>query len=159
MVTQVQLQQLIAKYQQAWDAAHPAAPLYIVGAAPGDIINLPGGVTFGAKGQQAAGMELPVAACHLIVLNKAMVPESMLSTFLHEYGHARYRVTHVGNFDGIDAEAAAIMHSLEALEAEGFPDVARREAKAVVDMAGAEPYASAVQRIKDDPIWKRYAPP
>jgi hypothetical protein len=91
------------------------------------------------------------------VLNAAMVPESLLSAFLHEYGHAEYRITHQDKYDEIASEVTAIRRSLELLGNEGFPELAYREAANVKEMTDSEPYKSAVARLVNDPLWVKYA--
>jgi hypothetical protein len=148
------VQTIVQKYVDAWNDSG-RDQMWVNLAAPGDHLNIPG-VEFGSQDSAHAGMELPIRA-HLIVLNKAMRTESLLTTFLHEYGHALYRVENPGNFDSVESEVSAIRHSLKALDAEGLPELARQEAAAVMDMTSSEPYRSAVERLKGDPLWQKYA--
>jgi hypothetical protein len=53
---------------------------------------------------------------------------------------------------------AAILFFLEALGNEGLDELAYREARALTEMVD-EPYKSAVARITDHPIWKKYSSP
>lgn len=147
-------QTIVGKYVGAWNSTS-RDPMWVILATPGDSINIPN-VTFGNHDSVHAGMELPVRA-QLIVLNKAMRPESLLSTFLHEYGHALYRVENPNAFNHIESEIFAIRHSLQALEAEGCQDLACQEAQTVIQMASAEPYRSAVERLQDDQLWRKYS--
>lgn len=153
-VTTEDVQRLIKKYTDTWNSDPKNVPLWVVPAAPGNAIGIPG-VTFSPDNPKA-GMNVPVHA-HLIVLNKSMVPESLLSTFFHEYGHAKYEVAHQLHPDEIASEMEAIRYSLEALTSEGFTDLAYREAENVKQMANAEPYKTAVARLATDPLWKKYA--
>jgi len=47
---------------------------------------------------------------------------------------------------------------LEALGNEGLDELAYREARALTEMVD-EPYKSAVARVADHPIWKKYSSP
>jgi len=47
---------------------------------------------------------------------------------------------------------------LEALGNEGLDELAYQEARAFAEMVD-EPYKSAVARIADHPIWKKYSSP
>src|SRR6266700_7197901 len=80
---------IIRRHVDLWNGNDMNAPLWVVLATPGDAIQIPN-TTFGKHGEAKAGMELPIRA-HLIVLNRDLTPASLLSVFLHEYGHARYR--------------------------------------------------------------------
>jgi len=51
---------------------------------------------------------------------------------------------------------AAILFFLEALGNEGLDELAYREARALTEMVD-EPYKSAVARVADHPIWKKYS--
>jgi len=53
---------------------------------------------------------------------------------------------------------AAILFFLEALGNEGRDELAYREARALTEMVD-EPYKSAVARVADQPIWKKYSSP
>jgi hypothetical protein len=81
-------------------------------------------------------------------------PESLLSTFFHEYGHTNYLVEHHDKEDEVASETEAIRFSLQALENEGYPNLAYREAESVKGMAGATPYKEAVANLKSDPLWQ-----
>jgi hypothetical protein len=74
-----------------------------------------------------------------------MAPESSLSSFLHELGHATYMRTHPNGAEPVAAEMAAILFFLEALGNEGLDELAYREARALTEMVD-EPYKSAVAR-------------
>jgi hypothetical protein len=149
-VSPEEVQRIIAKYTNAWNSNKNSRPLWVVGANPGDSIQIPG-ITFGTKENTVAGMSIPVRA-QLIVLNQQMVPESLLQTFLHEYGHSRYSLEHREPIDEIASEAAAIRFSLEALTTEGYPALAYREASAVQVMGTKEPYKSAVNRLAKEVV-------
>lgn len=150
-----QVKPVIQKYVDDWKTRNPQNPLWVSLASPGDPINVPG-VTFGTAVSPKAGMELPIHA-HLIVLNRNMVPESILTTFTHEYGHAQYRVAHPNDFQEIGSEIAALKSSLTILPSEGFEYLAHREASAFKEMARDEPYRSAVARLAADPLWRKYS--
>jgi hypothetical protein len=154
-LTLEQVQPIVQKWVDDWNKRHPENPLWVSLLNPGDPINIPG-VTFGTAANPKAGMELPIRA-HLIVINRNMVPESVLTTFTHEYGHALYRLAHPNDFQEIDSEVEAIKSSLTILPSEGFEYHAYREAKAFKDMASAEPYRSAVERLAADPLWIKYS--
>ena len=149
------IQPLMKKYTDQWDADKKKPPLWVIGANPGDRIQIPG-VTFGEVLDSKAGMELPIKV-QLLVINKAMVPESILTTFLHEYGHALYRYTSSGEGNPIDSETEAIRFSLAALDAENLGYLAYREAEAAKKMSYQDPYKSAVMRLSKDPMWKKYS--
>jgi hypothetical protein len=153
-ITTEDVQRIIKKYADIWNNDPKNVPLWVVGAEPGDGVAIPG-VTFSTKDNPKAGMNIPVHA-HLIVLNKKMVPENLLSTFFHEYGHARYLVTHQLHEDEVGSEREAIRFSLEALTNEGYINLAYREAENVKEMAKEEPYKSAVARLVNDPLWNKY---
>jgi len=152
-MTSEQVQAIVQKYVNEWNTENPNYPMWIVLAGPGDPLNIPG-ATFP---QNTAGMEQPINA-HLIVLNKNMVAESILTTFAHEYGHAVYRRGHTHNFNDVDSEVAAIRSSLTILPKEDLEPLAYREAKAINEMAAKEPYKSAVQRLESDSLWRKYRP-
>jgi len=84
-MTLEQVHSIVQKYAEQWNRQNPKYPLWVALASPGDPVNIPG-ATFGTSDNPQAGMELPVCA-HVIVINKSMVPESILTTFTHEYGH------------------------------------------------------------------------
>jgi hypothetical protein len=150
-----QIQPIVQKYVSDWNSQNPEYPLWVFLVSPGDPINIPG-VSFGTTENPKAGMELSIKA-HLIVINKLMVPDSILTTFTHEYGHAQYRLAHLNDFNEVDSEVAAVRSSLTILPKEGFDYLAHREAKAVREMAREQPYRGAVERLSADPLWKRYA--
>jgi hypothetical protein len=148
------VKKIIKTYTDNWNSNPKHLPLWVTGAAPGDNIQIPG-VTFSSANKPEAGMSIAVRA-ELIVLNQAMVPESLLSTFLHEYGHTMYRTTHAHPVE-VDSEIAAIRFSLNALAKEGLEKLAYREADSVKQMASAEPYRTAIRRLASDPLWKKYS--
>ena len=154
MLSEADLKSIGQKYIDDWVSKNSNDPLWVSLASPGDPINVPG-ITFGTQSQSVAGMHYPVHA-QLIVLNRLMTAESKLCTFLHEYGHLLYAKSHCGEIDVVASEVEAIRFSLEALEREGYPDLCRREAIAVQQMATAEPYKSAVVILSQEPIWQRY---
>lgn len=154
-MTHEQAQAIVQKYVNAWNQVSGRPSMWVLCASPGQTLAIPG-VTFGASEQLCAGMELPLNA-HLIVLHSAMTPESTLRTFLHEYGHAIYRIDHSQHFDPIDSEVAAIRHSLLALDNEGLTSLAREEVTAIISMGSFEPYASAIQRLTMDDLWRTYS--
>ena len=146
---------IIKKYTDLWNSDPKHTPMWVVAASRGDSIQIPG-VRFSEENSPHAGMSLAVRA-ELIILNRAMVPESLLSTFLHEYGHTLFRDEHGPNPSEVASEVEAIRFSLEALVAEGFDEMAYREANNVKQMAGKEPYKSAVACLQTDPLWRKYA--
>jgi hypothetical protein len=154
-MTHVEIQPLIAKYTARWNADSKKDPLWVIGANPGDALPIPG-VTFARTNDPKAGMEMPIRA-HLIVLNQAMLPESILTTFLHEYGHALHRYSASREWNIVDSEAEAIRFSLAALDVEGLAYLAYREADAVKRMASNEPYKSAIKKLAGDAHWRKYA--
>jgi hypothetical protein len=154
-LTVEQVQPIVEKYVTEWNNRTPRHPLWVTLASPGDPINVPG-VTFGAVGGLKAGMELPICA-HLIVINRIMVPESLLTTFTHEFGHAEYRVAHPNDWQEVDSEVAAIKSSLTILVKEGFDYLAFREANALKEMTRDEPYRSAIERLAADALWIKYS--
>jgi hypothetical protein len=86
-----------------------------------------------------------------------MTPENLLTTFFHEYGPACYEREHPGAIDEVDSEVAAISRSLELSVAEGCEELAYREAKSVKEIAANEPHRSAVAKLADDELWRKYA--
>jgi len=149
------VEEIVKKHVAIWNNQPENVPLWVVLANPGDALSIPG-VTFGNKIDGKAGMELPIRA-HLIILNRHMVPESLLTTFLHEYGHAAYRISQTKDWNEIDSEVEAIQFSLNALADEGLDDLAYREAEAIKQMAVQEPYKSAVAKLTHMAIWRKYA--
>lgn len=145
------IEKLIKKYADLWNSNPANLPLWVIAAKPGDQINVPK-ITFRTAEGVTTGMEMLVQA-HIIMLNEDLSPENLLSTFLHEYGHARYRAAHLDQFDEIASETEAIRYSLKALVEEGFPKLAHREALKIQQMAHVEPYKSAVLRLANDPVW------
>lgn len=154
-LTMEQVQPIIQKYVHQWESLYPKRQMWVSLAAPGDPINIPG-VTFGTPAKPVAGMEQPINAT-VIVLNKTMTPDSILTTFTHEYGHAEYQEAHPNDSQEIDSEVAAVKSSLTLLPREGFEYLAYKEAKAVKEMSKDEPYRSAVQRLATDPLWIKYS--
>jgi hypothetical protein len=154
-LTLEQVQPIIQKYVHLWETLNPKRPMWVSLAGPGDPVNVPG-VRFGTPEKPVAGMENQITAV-LIIINKNMIPDSILTTFTHEYGHAEYREAHPNNFQEIDSEVAAVKSSLTILPKEGFVYLAYKEAKAVKEMSKDEPYRSAVQRLANDPLWTKYS--
>lgn len=146
---------MIKKYTDLWNGSPNHLPMWVTGANPGDAITIPG-VMFPTSDKEEAGMSQQINAC-LIVLNLRMSPESQLQTFFHEYGHTSYNAEHAGHVDEIGSEAAAIRFALKALSKEGYENLAYREAAADKEMASTEPYRSAVKRLANDPLWRRYS--
>jgi hypothetical protein len=95
---------------------------------------------------------------YMIVVNGKMAPESSLSSFLHELGHATYMRAHPNGAEPVAAEMAAILFFLEALGNEGLDELAYREAQALTEMVD-EPYKSGVAQIAEHPIRKKYSSP
>ncbi len=132
-----QVKNITLKYVDIWNATYPASPLWAL------LTDTKAGMHFRFNG-------------FFILVNSAMVPESVLTTFFHEYGHAQYeREHHVGNV--VDSEVAAIRSSLQLSTEEGLEELAFREADAIKQMAANEPYRSAVAKLNDDPLWRKYA--
>jgi len=154
-VTIQEVEGIVKSHVAVWNSDPANPPLWVVLASPGDAIQIPG-VTFGNMGDGKAGMELPIRA-QLIILNHHMVPESLLSTFLHEYGHAVYRNSQPKDWNEIDSEVEAIRYALKALADHGLDDLAYREAEVIKQMAGQEPYKSAVAKLADLELWRKYA--
>jgi hypothetical protein len=155
-MTHADVQALIAKYTAVWNSDAQKAPLWVIGANPGDRLQIPG-VTFGnSRDLKKAGMEMPLRA-HLIVINQAMIPESILTTFLHEYGHALHRYSTPSAWSRVDSEVEAIRFSLATLDSENLSQLAYREADAVKNMASEEPYKSAITKLAENPVWRKYA--
>jgi len=150
-----QVQSIIQKYVRQWENLNPKRPMWVSLAAPGDPITIPG-VTFGTPEKPVAGMEQLINAT-VIVLNKNMTLDSVLTTFTHEFGHAEYREAHPNDFGGIDSEVAAVKSSLTLLPREDLDYLAYKEAKAVKEMSKNEPYRSAVQRLAADLLWIKYS--
>lgn len=160
-------QAIIMETQDAWnsDSGNANWRVLVLREKPGDSIAVPVG-TF--PQDVKAGMSLSVAfRGQVIVLNLGMKPESLVQTLFHELGHARYNsispAAEINALSGspdvqreIDSEATAIKFSLESLAA-CDEELAYREAAAILEMSKAEPYKSAVAKIANDPIWKRYS--
>jgi hypothetical protein len=155
-MTLEQAQLVVQKYVEPWNRSIGRIPLWVYLAKPGGSINIPG-VTFGmtADPEKIAGMHYHLHA-YLIVLREGMLPESIVTTFFHEYGHAQYELGHAV-VDIIESEVAAIRSSLELCVVEGIEELAYREAEAVRAMAVDEPYRSAVERLKGDALWRKYS--
>jgi hypothetical protein len=82
---------------------------------PGAAITIPN-TTLGMNKdpQQVAGMTVRVRV-QLVVLREDMKPESSLTTFFHEYGHACYEREHPSAINQVDSEVAAIGSSLQSV--------------------------------------------
>ncbi len=132
-----QAKTVVLKYVGIWNAAYPATPLWA------QVAPIPAGMHFRFNG-------------FFILVNGAMFPESVVTTFFHEYGHAHYEREHGGG-NVVDSEAAAIRSSLQLSTQEGLEELAFREADAIKQMAANEPYRSAVAKLNDDPLWRKYA--
>jgi hypothetical protein len=128
---------IIRKYVTEWNARRPDAQLYALVSVP------------------QAGMHLRFSG-YFIWVHAGMVPESILTTFFHEYGHAEYENEHQ-QVEYIATEVAAILSSLTLCVAEGFEQLAYREAENMKLLASNEPYKSAVARLQDNPVWRKYA--
>jgi len=111
-MTLEQAQLIVKKYVDGWNNSNGYIPLWVHLVKPGAPVNIPG-VTFGMTRdpEKIAGMHYRVNA-QLIVIREGMVPESILTTFFHEYGHAKYESGRSA-VDIIDSEVAAIRSSLE----------------------------------------------
>jgi len=155
-MTREEVQPILQKYVNVWNRANHGCHLWVALAYPGDAITIPD-ITFGMNKDphQVAGMNVRVHI-QLIVLREDMTPESLLTTFFHEYGHACYERVHPGAFNEVDSEVAAICSSLELCVAEGFEELAYREAKSVKEIAANEPYRSAVAKLADNELWRKY---
>jgi len=152
-LTNEDFQRIAKKYLEAWGAGSGAPFIWVIVAMPNASVplNIPG-ISFGVEGLPVAGVTREVRG-YMIVVNGKMAPESSLSSFLHEFGHATYMRTHPNGAEPVAAEMAAILFFLEALGNEGLDELAYREARALTEMVD-EPYKSAVARIADHPIWK-----
>jgi hypothetical protein len=156
-MTREEVQVILQKYVNLWNSANHACHLWVALAHPGAAITIPN-TTFGMNKdpQQVAGMNVRVHF-QLIVLREDMPPESLLTTFFHEYGHACYEIEHPGAINEVDSEVAAIRSSLELCVAERVEELAYREAKSIKEIAADEPYRSAVEKLADDKLWRKYA--
>jgi hypothetical protein len=157
-LTNEDFQRIAKKYLEAWGAGPGAPFIWVIVAMPNASVplNIPG-VAFGAEGLPVAGLTREVRG-YMIVVNGKMAAEGSLSSFLHELGHATYMRTHPNGAEAVAAEMAAILFFLEALGNEGLDELAYQEARAFAEMVD-EPYKSAVARIADHPIWKKYSSP
>ncbi len=156
-MTREEVQLILQKYVNAWNSANTGCHLWVALANPGAAITIPN-TTFGMNKdpQQVVGMNVRVHF-QLIVLREDMTPESLLTTFFHEYGHACHEREHPGAIDKVDSEVAAIRSSLELCVVEGVEGLAYAEAKSVKEIAADEPYRSAVAKLADDELWRKYA--
>jgi hypothetical protein len=156
-MTREDVQQIVQKYVNVWNSASSGCHLWVALAKPGAAIAIPD-ITFGMTKdpQLVAGMNIRVHV-QLIVLREDMIPESLLTTFFHEYGHACYEREHPGATNEVDSEVAAIRSSLRLCVVEGFEELAYREATSVKQIAADEPYRSAVTKLADDELWRKYA--
>ena len=157
-LTNADFQRIAKKYLEAWGTGQDAPFIWVIMAMPNASVplNIPG-ISFGAEGLPVAGVTREVRG-YMIVVNGTMAPESSLSSFLHELGHATYMRTHSYGAETVAAEMASIVFLLEALEKEGLDELAYREARTISEMT-AEPYKSAVAQIANHPIWKKYSSP
>jgi len=156
-MTREEVQLILQKYVNVWNSVNSGCHLWVALANPGAAITIPN-TTFGMNKdpQQVAGMNVRVHV-QLIVLREDMTSESLLTTFFHEYGHACYEREHPGGIDIVDSEVAAIRSSLELCVVEGVEELAYREAKSVKEIAADEPYRSAVAKLAEDELWRKYA--
>ena len=157
-LTNADFQRIAKKYLEAWGTGPGAPFIWVIVAMPNASVplNIPG-ISFGPEGIPVAGVTREVRG-YMIVVNGTMAPESSLSSFLHELGHATYMRSHSYGAETVGAEMAAILFLLEALEKEGLDELAYREARTISEMT-AEPYKSAVAQIANHPIWKKYSSP
>src|ERR1035438_5966400 len=102
-ITIEQAHTIVIKHVDLWNKDPANIPLWVVLASPGDQIQIPE-VTFGRPDLPRAGMHQLIHA-NLIVLRREMVPESLLATFFHEYGHAIYKKLHVADWNEIDSRS------------------------------------------------------
>lgn len=148
-----------AKEYNAHARASQRNEIAVVGAEPGSAISIPTGMTFsGPNGTVAAGMHQTLTV-DVLVINRTMRPESMVSTFFHELGHAVFEATHAKPWKEIDNEAFAIAYSLRCLHQHGLDLLARSEAASVQEMATADPYKGAVSKLQAEKNgwWVKYA--
>jgi hypothetical protein len=100
---------------------------------------------------------------YLIGIYKMLNPPSKLSTFFHEYGHARYKIeTNEEDDEGpglIRSESVAMRSSLLLPDLEGLLEVATISVKMIRSVAkrGGE-YQKAFENVSSDPLWLKYAP-
>jgi hypothetical protein len=156
MMTHEDVETLITQVALGWNNDPANEKVWVLGALPGDWVSIPNYVRFQSLEKPAAGMAINLRG-YVIVLNQEMVPKSWLSTFFHELGHVKHRQAHGAQFDEIESESWAVKFSLERLETQGYEELAYREADAVKAMATVDPYRSAVELLKDDPIWLKYS--
>jgi hypothetical protein len=129
---------IMLRYVQNWNKSNPMAPLYLMATKKR-------GFHFGYGG-------------HLIfVRTDDIAPENVLAAFFHAYGQAEYERDHSGPINEFEAEAFAIRRSLELFVAEDFEDLAYRVAANIKALAANEPYRSAVERLANDDLWRKYA--
>jgi hypothetical protein len=155
-MTSEQVQGVIDKYVDKASAASPIK-LWVCLAKPGQALTIPG-MTFGMTKDPntVAGMHYHVNA-YVICLRDDLAPESLLTTFFHEYGHATYEKDHRVTADVIESEMAAILTSLQLCLDEGLEPLAYREADAIKKITATDPYKTAVERLAANLLWRKYA--
>lgn len=145
---------IIREASDAWnsDSKNANWPVNVRYAKPGDSISIT--LSIGTFPQEG-GMTTPFSG-QVIVVNSEFIPESQVQTLFHELGHAHYNNRNPGVNNQIDSQAAAFKFSLESLAA-CDEELAYREGVAILGMSTAEPSKSALARIANDPIWKKYS--
>jgi hypothetical protein len=158
MMTREDALEVITQVTNAWNDDPANEKVWVIGANSGDWVSIPKYVRFQSEEKPVAGMTIHLRG-FAIVLNLGIVPESFLSTFFHELGHVKHR-QNLGDdldLDLIESEIWAIRFSLQALETHGCFALAYREADQIKTMASEDPYRSAVERLKNDPVWQKYS--
>jgi hypothetical protein len=156
MMTREEVLEVITQVSLAWNNDPANEKVWVIGANPGDLVSIPNYVRFHSTEKPAAGMTINLRGFAMI-LNMGIVPDSLLTTFFHELGHVKHRQDLGREFDPIESEIWAVKFSLEALESHGCVALAYREAEAIKTMASEDPYRSAVELLKNDPVWLRYS--
>jgi|SRR5450755_4518474 len=94
---------------------------------------------------------------YVICLREDVAPESLRTTFFHEYGHAIYEKDHHAPVNVIESEMAAILSSLQLCVDEGLEPLAYLEADAIKRITATDPYKTAVDRLASNYLWRKCA--
>ena len=78
---------IIREVTETWNHEHLDYLMWVNGGKPGVEVVILTGHTFGTPTDKKAGMTLPIMLKGAaVMINDAMRPESILTTFLHEFG-------------------------------------------------------------------------
>src|SRR5438046_1065368 len=107
-----EIKTIIREVTETWNRGHPDFVVWVNGGKPGVQVVIPTGHFFGSPAAIQAGMTLPITLKGAaVMINDAMRPESILTTFLHEFGHVHYLYGAKEKPNEVEAEKHAISFS------------------------------------------------